>query len=560
MPSSASKDLRRLALCLPLSATVAGCAIGQEVAGRGAGASYRVDDIVAVGTVADERLSLAEAIRLANGSLSEQALSDAERRQIARAGRPGATTISIVIGKGRTIRQDAALPSLERVDGLTLDGGGAVLLAQGELTKGKGLVVASSRVTIRDIAVLGHETPILIRPSAAGLAEDIAIAGVRVMPRNLGIHLLAQSKDWSGVLRRVSITDSTIDGPDAEMAKSLPFASANNGVRIEGYSSADGPGAGEIDGVTIARNSFGLALAEGVDMTGTSAASPADRESTAPRGIVRNVTVRGNRFSSCGDICVLGYGGMAVGKDAANGLLADLTVEDNEMLVKGNGLYVVGSYTLMKASTRHNLATRLVIRRNSVAPVPGGKCEGFGFALMGHSSDLADGAGEGMVRDVRITGNTVRGCPRGIALGGVKSGGTGKMTVEGAGVEQVRVTGNRLIDNEAGMEIVGASVFKGGLMKFRPAGQADSAIFRNNFVRDVRVEANSFSQAGENVIVAGASSSDVGAYTLSGNHVENVAVRFGNGAAKRACAVRSDLRQNSGATHDGNRTVGIRCR
>ena len=67
-------------------------------------ATLAVNDTAGVGVVGDGKLSLAEAIRLANGGLTLDALSSEERAQIK--GRPGSSSadrILLTLGKGAQI-------------------------------------------------------------------------------------------------------------------------------------------------------------------------------------------------------------------------------------------------------------------------------------------------------------------------------------------------------------------------------------------------------------------------------------------------------------------------
>jgi len=420
-------------------------------------ADLSVDDTDAQGAVGDDRLSLAEAVRLANGTLPLDALSAVEREHVS--GTPGPASsdrIRVVLSSGTLIHAADSAPPGEPVvpyllgnDGDLLDGGGAALAESPDSQPGQrtGMLILSSDVRVRGFVFDGLRYGVIVVPPAF-LPElsGVAIEGNVFRNNETGVIANA-SPGVAGTLRRLSIERNTFF-PSEHAPNSIVVVGAApqaageviSGALVEDLSIRDNRVHGGFEGISVLP---GLASPD-----------------TRVEGVTfRNVVVEGNVLDGVIDISL----NLAAGTALNGGHVEDTTLED--VIVGWNRVQVgdTGATPIWVASgvvtgspggeSMGNLVRGLGIVSNRVDGI---NC--FGIALHAGHVELTDGGHSlrNEISDVLIQGNRVHGCENGVALiGGVAAASGG--VVEENSLRQVMVTGNELAENAQGLNVIGAA-------------------------------------------------------------------------------------------------------
>lgn len=482
---------------------------------------FVVDDNDATGVIGDNHLSLAEAIRVANGELAATELSDDERSRTPGHFAPGTSArIRVSVGRGAVISVNTTLPILRDLAGVTIDGGGAVLKAGGDQVDGGAFTIASSRFTLNDFAFEGFGTAVSITPQGVRDLHDIALARLTVVTNSIGIAVLGRNASGSlGSLRNVTISESDFSGIPG------PYGNALNGIRIEGMTQAgtevDDP---VIDGITITGNRFKSGLLEGVDIAGyTGLGSTSSPPPSTGGGVLRNVTITQNTFEDCPDACVLGIAALGIGSTLSNLTISGLRIVDNDM-TNGTGVYLVAGYALGGGTTQDNLFSNVEISGNRLRASEGRACGGF--ALVADYTDLSNGLGTGdRIEDAAITGNEVIGCHRGVLVAGAGSSGTLASLMTDNSVAGVQIVDNRIADTALGIHVSGADVIDGRLLGNSPlTGNPGFAVMTGNEVSDVVIDGNEVSGGTLGLLISGGSVRDANANTVTANAVRGVQI------------------------------------
>jgi hypothetical protein len=180
--------------------------------GPARGATLLVNDPDAVGALGGARLSLDEAIRLANGSLGLESLSGAQRSQVH--GIPGPHSRDVIKLVVTTISSPpagvtkSAASALRGNDGDSLDGNGAYLT--GSAPKGIGLIVSSSNFSLHNLTVGGFEQDVVVDPAGQAL-KNISVVHTRMLPAVLG-DLLVGARTSHSSLVGLNVTDNVFYG------------------------------------------------------------------------------------------------------------------------------------------------------------------------------------------------------------------------------------------------------------------------------------------------------------------------------------------------------------
>jgi hypothetical protein len=509
-----------------------------------------VDDTRTVGVVGDRVLSLAEGVQLAGGALPLASLSADERSHVNGTRTPaGAKLIEVVLGKAAAIQADAPMPLLAGLENTVIDGGAAVLSpgADGSTP----FVVASSRLTIRNLTVTGFGSSVDITPRTAGaVLQDIVLDRLDLTNSSMNVNINGSG----GTLRRIAVTHSRIAG--------VPGGTGNLvGVNIVGQSGAS---AGLVEDVVVSDNWFGDHMLERVQLVGVQAVGGLTAMGTvAPGTQVRNVTVSRNVFTTCPDPCVLGYSALALGGQITGAGMQGINVIDNVMPVNGSGVILIAGYTLGGASTDGSTLANVVVKGNRIYPVSpsfAGKCVGISIAA--DYTDFHVGlAVDSTIRDVVVAGNHVTGCNRGLVLSGTAATEAVSGSVQRSAVIGVQVRGNTFDWNGVAFQAVGV-----GLTYTRAFGNnptsvgAGAAVLEGNSVRGVLLDRNTFAHNDTALFVAGAAVQDTYGHLVANNTVADVTSSrttfIGNGVI---CRIVDDVRTASAGVNSGNSVTGTSC-
>jgi hypothetical protein len=476
-----------------LASPVGAAGNGVPPAGAGNGgpppqAVLNVNDTNAVGVVGDGFLSLDEAIKVANGSLSSSALSATERAQIQ--GTPGAGSrdlIKMVPGLTATVSSGQSVSPLVGNDNDTLDGTGASLVAAVPLVPGSvGLVVSSSNFTLTGLTVDKFETDMKVDFGGREL-RNITLQSLQLRGSTFfGSLLTAAAFSSNGSLKGLSVTDSTFDAG----------APAGNLIYI---GSAVGPGGGSISNtliqdVVFARNQVKNG-AIGIYIHGTLSGANTDNATT------RNVTVADNTFTGQTDSPINLAGGLpAIGATATNVTLDNIVVTRNNIQAANWGIWMgheTFGFFQGVSTTQNNLISHISVTDNTIAMGPAGNAQCVtletapefpGEVATGNTIEHvtiaknhisgcknAEGSGGGIttdaarggilstatnnhMSDIKIMQNDIRDSDRGVVADGARagnSGGSGGGTATGNVFQGLLIVGNSLTNNTTGIRLTG---------------------------------------------------------------------------------------------------------
>ena len=507
---------------------IGGVQPGQAAASVGAGATLTVNDADGLGRVGDKRLSLAEAIRLANGSLTLTQLSKAERRQVRGSPGPAAADLIRFSVRGDAVRLpvqilakpdqpfaplivNSLMPILRDNDGDTIGGRGvrltngaddmrdtvnAVPLFKGAPIGGLGLIVESANVTIKDVAFERFATPLSFR-SADGKK---VLSGMRVTGNKFhnggGITFSAVTAAGErGTLRDLVISDNDFRGPrqfgeefPSMLHSAMSIVGVDNGVKDTSASAPDGV----VEDVTIARNSV-------KDFAGGVHVMPLQTVFAPNRGArLSRLTVAGNDIAlldEATDPAIYLWGAVAVNGHASDVSVSDVLVEGNKVVGNGFIVFIAGVEALMggEQPPRNIHMQGIRVRGNQISPR---KSCSVGIATIGGFPEMnGPPVTEISVSDVEVSGNTVAGCATGLLASPVVNvGAPGKST--GNMVRGIKYDGNTITGAKTGILVAGGALIAAGEV----SGSAD--IVRNH-VHDVQVMRNSIDAKQAGILIAG---------------------------------------------------------
>jgi len=228
-----------------------------HAAARPTGATLLVNDSDAVGRLGDHRLSLAEAIRLANGSLALSQLSSAERRRVR--GIPGlgksdrirfsveggAIRFPVQITKKpdsdfAVLQTKSLMPVLVGNDSDEIDGKGVRFTNgpdEAAPLGGAALVVESSNFTIRNTTFERFVDGLIFRPAAGsdGMANVRVINNRFLKGGGVGFTGVSAGQERSA-LRNILVEGNSFLGP-AHFGGTFP-SKLHNAIAVTGATAA----------------------------------------------------------------------------------------------------------------------------------------------------------------------------------------------------------------------------------------------------------------------------------------------------------------------------------
>jgi len=452
----------------------------------------RVDDEDARGVVGDDRLSLAEAVALANGTLSLDALSPAEAAHIS--GSPGPTSadhVRVVLGKGAVIQAsppsfpgEPVVPYLLGNEGDLLDGGGVVLDHMGSAER-TGMVGLSSGLRVRDFEFQGLRFGIVL--TAFGSPPELSDVTIE--------HNVFRDHEGGVIVHASPGAGATLRGLEVSWNTFLPRDDAPNSILVMG---AAPQVAGQVisgalvEDVEIVGNRIeggfgGIYVMGGVTIPNTSA--------NAVR--MREIELAHNWIDGVFDVSLAVLGGFATGGGRAEDIrIEGVRIHANQITVRespGTPIWSAAGVAVLEGGgglVADNTVTGLEIFANRVRGVGDG-CVGL-LVSAGHA-ELTDGRVVGnLLEDAAIRANDVRGCENGVGIfAGLTTASAG--SAEDNVIRQVSLEGNLLVRNTQGVNVAGGLGIESTALPgaFVPV----PALSARNRVEDLRLLWNLVSQS-----------------------------------------------------------------
>lgn len=530
-----------------------------------------VDDRRGVGRLGDPSLSVAEAIRLANGDLALGQLSDDERALVTgHPGRDSADRIEIDLptgpeitvpeqtspGSGYFITDEvrSALPSLVGNDGDHIDGGGAALAnGNGRVIGGVGLIVSSSNVVIEDLTLRRFLTSVDIAPVDDRPLENIQLRGNRLEG---GGGIAGRSTAESGAVttvRGLVIADNELRSP-VELGLTYPYV-INQAISFQALTGAASPVGGgeaavedlEITGNVIRGFPNGLGLS-----AVTSAEDVGDLASRMSR-----VRIEGNdieMLTGSFDPAIYLWGASNTGAAIDDVTIEDIEVVDNRLMSNGHVLLATASEQVLgNDETSADIEwDGLSIVGNTLGPVD--SC-GVGMMIATSFQEITTGSrAEGIsLGDVRIEDNDID-CATGVILSPAVNFGSAAVG-EGITLEGVLVASNRFRVDDAALLAAGGRVIEtilGG------AESSPDAVVRDNLFDGLTVEGNEL-LSGHALVWAYGGLIDGAPGRASANELRGLAIGENDVGAAVVCRAVADESGSEGGRASDNRVDTSAC-
>ena len=308
-----------------------------------------VNDLEALGSGA-ERLSLAMAMRIANGAVSRSELSRGQRALVQGApANTGPVEIRFDLPSGSVVNVPRpatgtreCLPMITRA-GVSIVGSGVILRqapAVADEKPGTAFLVSASGVTIRGFTLEGFRW------------------GVEV------IGSLARAP-----IENIVVTDNDITGPAAETYAAGDIQNQRGGIILIG---AEGASGGAVQG-----------------------------------GVVRNVLIEGNTIKyDINSTCIGVYGAQSNGPfQASNGAVENVTVVNNDIVGGVSCFYMSGGQAMFGGSANASVARRVNLIGNRMS-----ECADVSiFIPVGAAVPRAVATDDNIVEDVVIASNRIDG-------------------------------------------------------------------------------------------------------------------------------------------------------
>jgi hypothetical protein len=465
---------------------------GETHAAHARSSMLLIDDTNAIGAIGDGKLSLDEAIRLANGSLNVRQLDPDERAQIhGSPGRHSADRMVVVLPHGSTITAEHEVSPLQKNTGDVLDGNDVTLAGDGS---GTALRISSSDFTLTNVAVQGFLAGLDIDPAGKSL-HNITITRAKVAPAPLGGMMVGSTRSH-GRLSGLTITDSVFDGGILNIGDALRYFFEQTGTpTVElltvgitaGRTMTDAVSNTSLKNVLFARNKVINGFEGFYVMGGLVNGGSVDHS------VVRHVLVLDNEFTGVPDASLNAIGAEGLGDAAHNGV-EDLTIAGNVVMAADWGIALWGGEEFGNGNSHDNYVRNADIHDNVVTGQPG---------IAGSPSDCIDLEGawatlfpgtqsNSSISDVRIHDNWVGGqCAVGIKATAAVSFLAANTITSGNSVFDVSIERNHVEGATTAMEIIG------GYSQLAPVG----ARSEGNSVYHFRVEANTFVGTGSGTAV-----------------------------------------------------------
>jgi len=545
-------------------------------------ATLTVTDADAIGTKGDARLSLAEAIALANGSLDLATLSDAERGRID--GAPGAESrdqikFDVVGGAVRfplqvqkkpemdfaVLTSSSLAPALIGNDGDAILGGGirftngpddatdtlnSPRLFTGAPLGGTGLVVQSSNFVIEGVTFERFILSLSFLPAAksAGL-ENVKLINNRFHNTGGVIFGAVSAAGERSVLRKILVRDNEFLGPTLfgehfpskfHTAVSLVGATAN-------VAASAAQGAVVLEDLEVTGNTI-KEFAGGVQ-------SQPLQTLFAPNSGARltGLKITGNTISlvpDAPDPAIYLWGAVSVGGQVSNVRVSDILVQDNTVAGNGFVIFVVGAEALLAGSKTASDVEVDNIRILGNRVGPRSSCS-RGITTIGAYPEMnGPNAIGAKLSNVVVSGNTVEGCTIGALATPVLNVGAPGVS-SGNAIEGLVYDGNRFTGGETGILVAGGALTAA---KFDGVAGVDA-----NSVSGVRVLNNHFDVTKTGVLIAGGFVDGDAKGGVSNNRVGILEIGRNTRAAGNAapiCQISNNVVRGEAGTASGNSVVG----
>lgn len=536
-----------------LAGTIAGGTVAQAQDSVAAKVRLSVNDTNAVGAVGDALLSLEEAVRLANGSLSMDKLSPAERTRIA--GSPGPKSRDLIelpaTAKIR-LNQDQTLSPLVGNDGDTIDGKGASLEPEKD-GKDIGLQISSSDFALRNFKGRGFATIVNVDFGGRAL-RNIAFERLHLTGTTFyGALLIIGAASSNGSLHGLTIADSEFKAEqDIKQANLVFIAAAKNpiGGTVDNV---------ELTNLRLVRNTFtggGLGLYLNGSMGG----------GRTTNAVTRNAVLMNNLFVGQHDAAINLIGGLPAGgghhtKVGLENVVASGNIVEtpNWGFYMGNELFG-GWRDFAPGSMTDSWLRNLVVKNNKITKIAKGSV-GHCISLENGADFRGDQASNNVIENVRIIDNEISGCVEtaregrqiqnlgaGIyvnagraSLGHDNAGGAARNNV----IRNIEISRNRIKDSTRGI------VVNGGYNRY--AGTAPQlSLVTGNSLTGLRITSNQLENNPTGIRVVGGDG--VESATVAGNRVDKVVIR---GNRISGSAVACEAIENAGSA-TGN-TLRAKC-
>lgn len=531
---------------------------GHQAAGE-PGAVILVDDDRALGEIGDDRLSLAEAIRLANGDLPMTDLSAAERDQVR--GRPGPAYADVIrpvvpaivaehVDPGPTPgfshhHIPPSLPVLQGNERDVLDGAGATFSNGAEdlgPIGGLAFLVRSSDLTIRGWRLERFFNMVEVdAPSATGLS-DVSIRD-NVMYDGGGVYVDGIAADGTRArVQRVVLRGNRFIGPPAVAEGRTHAAVFNLPIHASAVADTDEawdptvPGRSRIEGLRVVDNHV-RGFSTGGSFLAISASSGG---STAARGDLFDLSIRRNDVelpNGAVDPAFMVWGiARTTGGVAMDARVRNVTLEGNSFRGGTLPFYAAAAENVFGAGSIDGVRwSGLAIRDNVM--LSAGACAA-GLMVTGAFQEL----GGGTIRDVRLTGvdvsgNRISGCTSGMLLSPtVFLAGAGAST--DVTMARVRVTRNAVDGARDGIAAAGA------IVRGNPAVDAEQgtpgATATGNLFRALLIKANTVSSTALAVRLHGGMVVGATGAVVAGNTLMDATVGSNVLTARILCVATAD--------------------
>jgi len=547
-------------------------------------AVLRVNDPDGVGAVGDDRLSLAEAIRLANGDLSTTALSAKERSQIQ--GHPGAnradqillTQILLTPGAGAQITLPAqpgipvagpaafksgntadlksSLPALRGNDGDLVDGAGVILAngPDGSAVGGVGMQISSSNFTLRNVTLRRWAIPININPAGAAGIHKVTIRNNQI--EDGGVIFTGSATDGSANRSSdITIADNTILGPSAvgranNALFNQPITITAANVALPG-SAGDAAPASSLEGVRITGNKT-RGFGSGIAVLGSSL-----RGGRIANVTLRDVLVEKNEViidKDAVDPAFMLWGAVGMSGDIRDVSIENVRIVDNRFIGPVVGVYMTAVEQVFTTPPVEIQKVRLrgVKFNGNRVEANSDRCL-YGIFSTTVFQEIAQGAAhDNLYEDIEFDGNRFTGCQIAAVMSAsmnhaIPARSTGNVQ------RNLRVTNNVISAKKYGLMFTGGSIEKGPLMAAASGGHAEGNRIENIVVSDNRITVPD----GTGVGIYGGYVREVRSSTVTGNRASAV-TGSGNVIQARLSCEYMDQQLDQGRGADGNAVLDIR--
>ncbi|MGW0665125.1 hypothetical protein [Streptodolium elevatio] len=497
---------------------------------------------------------MAEAIRLAQGTLRADELGPVERTQV-RGGPPGARNADLIVvalPPRARITIDTPLPVLTRMDGDTIDGRGVELRpdATAAPAAAQALRAASSNLGVTDLGIVGFVNGIEVAPDGDRPIRNVKVTGNRFQVTGNAMAVLgATGTGDAGTIRDVTLSGNHVAAnPDG-----------TNAIAVRVLGSQGGLTKGTVRGVRISGNTIGEGWGYGIYLTGIQSAG----QDSLAGGRLDDVTVSGNTIRRTAYDAISVYGGLAFLTEIAGGKTSDIRIIGNNLTTgSSSAVNLQAAYTFAGGSAGGITLTDVSVRGNTItASDRPDRCGGAGIKVQGTLSEANGGVlnpspgtiSGNRTSDVAVTDNAISGCPRGILVAGTDHPWPTTGAISDNSVRNVDVRQNRLAGNDVGLVVAGGLMFAyAGL----PSG--DAAI-HDNHVNRVTVSLNTFSGNGRDLWIIGGGARDAAdGHKVFANTVSVVDIR-NNASSQNLCVLDENYIERSTVQVSANSISAVNC-